>query len=81
MQMSDEEVKYAAFNIHPDKAPGLDGFLALFFQRFLQIVVTDVAAAVKVIQSLKKMPRDVNSTFLLLFPKSHEQSLSQIFNL
>lgn len=29
---SPEEVRVAMFSIHPDKAPGLDGFSACFFQ-------------------------------------------------
>lgn len=29
---SEEEVKKAMFDLHPSKAPGLDGFIALFFQ-------------------------------------------------
>ncbi|CAM8882149.1 unnamed protein product [Rhodiola kirilowii] len=36
------EVKRALFQMHPTKAPGLDGFSAAFFQNNWQIVGRDV---------------------------------------
>ena len=40
--VSFEELKEVIFGLHPDKAPGLDGFTMRFFQRFWGIVGEDV---------------------------------------
>lgn len=33
-----EEVTKALFELHSDKAPGMDGFSALFYQRLWQLI-------------------------------------------
>ena len=39
---SPEEVHTAVFSLNKDSAPGPDGFGALFFQTFWEIIKTDV---------------------------------------
>lgn len=39
---SEAKIKHAAFSIHPDKALGSDGYNALFFQCFWNLVGGDV---------------------------------------
>jgi hypothetical protein len=43
---TEEEVKLALFQMHPSKAPGVDGFTAGFFQRHWDLLHDDLVAAV-----------------------------------
>ena len=66
---SSQEVKEAVFDIHPDKAPGPDGFSASFFQSNWDIVGE---ALVKEVQSYfisGSFPASINKTFIRLIPK------------
>lgn len=45
--VTDEEVKYAMFQMHPDKAPGHDGMTPAFFQKHWSIVGNDVILMVR----------------------------------
>ena len=66
---SDKEISDAMFQIGPLKAPGPDGFPAMFFQRNWSIVRDDVIAAVKDFFDTGIMPEGVNSTSIVLIPK------------
>lgn len=46
----EEEIKKAMFSLGSDRAPGLDSFLAAFFQHFQEIVGPDVVEAIKEVQ-------------------------------
>lgn len=42
MDITFEEIKEAVFSMHPEKAPGPDGFNPMFFQTYWSIVANDV---------------------------------------
>lgn len=68
---SAQEVKEATFAIHPDKAPGPDGFSASFFQ-------SKRPAMTKEIQSFfltGALPYSINSTHIRLIPKIQSPKL------
>lgn len=44
--LSLEEVKHAVFSINPRKAPGEDGFTSFFFQKYWEILGTEIFKAV-----------------------------------
>lgn len=63
------EIFEALTQMHPCKAPGLDGMHAIFFQKFWHIVGDDVAEFVINILHESKMPANVNKTNIVMFPK------------
>lgn len=64
-----EEFKKALFQMHPDKSPGPDGFNPVFFQRFWNIVGTDIFdGAIEWVKRLE-FPAGLNDTNLVLIPK------------
>ncbi|XP_074336782.1 uncharacterized protein LOC141673954 [Apium graveolens] len=46
-EISEDEVKEALFQMHPDKSPGPDGMTPAFYQKHWAIVGTDVVSMVK----------------------------------
>lgn len=71
-ELTEEEIRRAVFQMHPTKAPGTDGFHALFFQKFWDIIRGDVVGLVKKwwrgLIDLKK----INKTCISLIPKCNE---------
>lgn len=64
-----EEVEEALFQMHPTKAPGLDGFPTLFYQKYWDIIGDDVSAfCLQVLQGVIP-PGMINQTLLVLIPK------------
>ena len=66
---SAEEVKRALFQMSPSKSPGPDGMTALFFQKFWNIVGTNVTDAVLDFLNCGKMLSSINFTHIALVPK------------
>ena len=66
---SDEEIKDALFTLHPNKAPGPDGFNAYFFQKSWHIIGTDFISAIKDFFSNGLLLKEVNCTIIALIPK------------
>ncbi|KAK3197915.1 hypothetical protein Dsin_021330 [Dipteronia sinensis] len=64
-----EDVHLAVFNIWPTKAPGLDGFHALFFQKFWKIVGVDVSRFCLKVLNGESSIRPFNKTNVVLIPK------------
>jgi hypothetical protein len=66
---SSEEVQTALFMMHPNKAPGPDGFTMIFFQSHCQHIKEDVSKAVLQFLNDGEMPDILNNTVLTLIPK------------
>uniref|UniRef100_A0A2N9H9Z1 Reverse transcriptase domain-containing protein n=2 Tax=Fagus sylvatica TaxID=28930 RepID=A0A2N9H9Z1_FAGSY len=64
-----EEVTHALFQMNPSKSPGPDGMTALFFQKFWNIVGTDVTTAVLDFLNSGRMLGSMNFTHIALIPK------------
>jgi len=72
------EVGDALKRMHPYKAPGPDGFQALFFQRFWNIVGPNVTDTILGVLNGQSLPPTMNHTHLLLLPKvEHPQTIMQ----
>lgn len=63
------EIKEALFAIHPDKAPGPDGFSASFFQTNWEVVGSDIVKEVQAFFVSGTLPRSSNDTHIRLIPK------------
>lgn len=68
---SPEEIQSACFSIHPDKAPGPDGFSACFFQSNWEIVAPQVILEIQAFFSSAILPKNINATHVRLIPKIH----------
>lgn len=63
------EIKEALFSIHPDKAPGPDGFSASFYQSFWDIVGDDITKDIQAFFTSGAMDPRQNETHVRLIPK------------
>ena len=66
---SKEEIKLACFAIHPDKAPGPDGFSACFFQSNWDTVGVQVVLEIQSFFLSDVLPSKINNTHIRLIPK------------
>lgn len=64
-----EEVHNALFQMQPDKAPGVDGFSTIFFQKLWNIVKTDVCEEVLGFLNQGSFDPLMNMTEIILLPK------------
>lgn len=67
--ISREEVKEAAFQMGPLKAPGSDGFPGLFYQKYWDVVGEDVFRAAKDFFEGGYLLKELNHTNVTLIPK------------
>ena len=73
------EVKKALFDMDRFKAPGPDGFQALFYQRHWDMVGDHLQHLVLDVLAGQEMPEGFNDTFLALIPKvSNPQAVTQL---
>ncbi|CAM8877661.1 unnamed protein product [Rhodiola kirilowii] len=69
---TEAEVRRALFQMHPTKAPGLDGLSALFYQSNWEIVGGDVVKEVLKCLNEGILNSAVNETLIVLIPKVHK---------
>ena len=63
---SKDDVVMALKDMHPTKAPGPDGFPALFYSRFWDVVGEEVCSMVVRFLNFGGMPAKVNNTHVVL---------------
>ncbi|CAM8892645.1 unnamed protein product [Rhodiola kirilowii] len=64
------EVQAAVFQMSPMKAPGPDGFHALFYQKYWHIIKDTVISKVLKVFEERKMEEGMNDTLIVLIPKN-----------
>ncbi|KAM1181487.1 hypothetical protein ACFX19_000085 [Malus domestica] len=69
---TNEEIKEAIFQMHLSKSPSSDGMPPLFFQKYWEIVGSDVTHAIKSFLKSGKLLKQIHFTPVALIPKVHE---------
>ena len=67
--ITNKEIKQAVFDMHPLKAPRVDGMTPFFFQRYWNIISVDICEAVKSFFNLGYLLPSWNQTPITLIPK------------
>ena len=73
-EVSSEEIQTAFLSLHPNKAPGTDGFNAYFFRKTWHILGEDVILAIKHFFSSGHLLKELNATVITLIPKLKNSS-------
>ncbi|KAJ6980751.1 hypothetical protein NC653_024183 [Populus alba x Populus x berolinensis] len=72
LPITDDDIQAALFSIPDTKAPGPDGYNALFFKKSWDVIKYDFIAAIKYFFSNNSLPRCVNATRVALVPKQEQ---------
>ncbi|KAA3482036.1 RNA-directed DNA polymerase (Reverse transcriptase) [Gossypium australe] len=67
--ISNEEIKKSLFDMAPLKAPGSDGYHAIFFQSQWDILGNDICQWVKCVFDGRPIEPELNNTLIVLVPK------------
>ena len=65
-----EEVELALKQMHPTKAPGLDGMSALFFQKYWDVIGNDISSMILNVLNSNMSLAEINKTNITLIPKT-----------
>ncbi|XP_031090858.1 uncharacterized protein LOC115995850 [Ipomoea triloba] len=68
-RFSRDEIKKAAFGMHPDKSPGFDGLNPRFFQSYWDILGESIVQLCNEFLRSGKLPKGLNTTQIVLIPK------------
>ena len=71
-EYTNEEIKYALFQMGPTKAPGPDGFPALFYQRHWDLLEHDICEAVRGFLKGDDIPEGFNDSIIVLIPQGEQ---------
>lgn len=74
-----EEIKSILFSMSDLKAPGPNGFPVIFYKHLWTIVGDDIIKAIISFFQLGSMPKEVNSSLIVLIPKISNPTSSQHF--
>lgn len=75
LPFTNEEIKFALFQMHPTKAPGPDGMSPGFYQKHWDIVGQDVCNGVRSLLTSGGMLRKINFTHVTLIPKTNDPTV------
>lgn len=73
-EIEEEEVHSAIWSLHPDKAPGPDGFSISFYREFWHLIKKDLLKMIRWSLRKGKLGGSTNSTYLALIPKENRPS-------
>eukprot|EP00253_Pinus_taeda_P004290 PITA_04290 len=73
-ELEEEEVQKAIWSLHPDKAPGPDGFPISFYREYWQMIKKYILKMIRWVLRKGKLGGFTNSTYLALIPKENRPS-------
>ncbi|KAK3204760.1 hypothetical protein Dsin_018806 [Dipteronia sinensis] len=77
--VTNDEIREVCFSLHPNKAPGSDGFNAHFFKKTWDIVGEDVINAIQEFFRSGHLFKELNATILAFVPKVPNPSTMKDF--
>lgn len=71
-QFSPLKVREAMFQMYPTKAPGPDGFSAIFYQKFWNSVGSDITKVILKMLNERKVEEGIGDTVISMIPKTKD---------